>query len=84
VHAILYLLLNVYYIVYHTTSGSQFEVHALDPLGEENQQDIRGYVQFNIEKFVESTYLEKAVQLIWKKCEGIFLSARLMLHEHGM
>ena len=77
-------LSKVSYIVYHTTSGSQFDVHALDPLGEENQRDIRGYIQFNIEKFVESTEFEKAVELICAKCEGIFLSARLMLHEHGV
>ncbi len=59
-------------------------MYALDPLGEENQRDIRGYVRFNIENFVESTDLENAVERIWAKCEGIFLSARLMLHEHGV
>ncbi len=59
-------------------------MHALEPLGQENQQDILRYVRFNIEKFVEPTELEKAVELIRAKCEGIFLSARLMLHEHGV
>jgi hypothetical protein len=63
--------------------GSQFAVHELEPLGEENQQDIRGYVRFNIKNFVASTEFEMAVERIWAKCEGIFLSARLMLHEQG-
>ena len=64
-------------------SGSQFDVHELDPRGEENQRDIRGYVRCSIEKFVESADLEKAVELVWTKCDGIFLSAHLMLHEQG-
>jgi uncharacterized protein YdhG (YjbR/CyaY superfamily) len=78
------MLFNVVHIGYLTTTGSVFDVHALDPLGQENQQDILRYVRFNIEKFVESTELEKVVELILAKCEGIFLSARLMLHEHGL
>ncbi len=75
------LLSNVSYTGY---LGSQFAVHALNPHGEENQQDIWGYVRFNIKDFVESADLEKAVERIWTKCEGIFLSARLMLHEQGV
>jgi hypothetical protein len=77
------LLSNVVYIVHHSTAGSQFAVHELEPLGEENQQDIRGYVRFNIKKFVASTELDEAVERVWAKCDGIFLSARLMLHEQG-
>ncbi len=64
--------------------NSQFFIYELEANSIENQQDINNYVRANVHCFVEKSKLDAVVDTIWTKCEGIFLSARLMLHEHGI
>ena len=63
--------------------SKSFHVHVVSPDSEANRADVKNYVTAVVSPFVHADRREAAAALICKKCDYLFLSAKLMLTEQG-